>query len=85
LNLLKLDLTATPRLVDITVTGDVKEVFTKSGLDPRRLNVFALILDQDGQVAHSFYGLPATAYKIELAKGLAKLNLPEPKPPEPGR
>jgi hypothetical protein len=65
--------------------ADVKEVFTKSELDPKRLNVFALILDQKGRLAHSYYGLPAAAYKAELAKGLAKLNLPEGKAPEKDR
>ena len=35
------------------------------------------ILDQEGRLAHGFYGLPATAYKAEIAKGLSKLKLPE--------
>jgi hypothetical protein len=56
--------------------ADVKELFTKSKLDPRRLNVFALILDQQGELVHAFYGLPASAYQTEIPKGLAKLKVP---------
>ena len=57
--------------------ADVKEVFKQSKLDPKRLNVFALMLDHEGRLAHAYYGLPATAYKSEIAKARAKLMLPE--------
>src|SRR5581483_7732319 len=67
------------------MTTDVKEVFIKSELDRKRLNVFALILDQEGRLVHGFYGLPATAYQAEIAKGLAKLKLPQDRKPEKER
>jgi hypothetical protein len=64
---------------------DVKEAFTLSKLDSRRLNVFALILDHEGRVVHGYQGLPATAYKAEIARGLARLGLPAGKAPEKKR
>ncbi|HKB42699.1 MAG TPA: hypothetical protein VKD72_40090 [Gemmataceae bacterium] len=67
------------------MTDDVKEVFTKSGL--KGTNVYALILDQEGRLAHGFTGLSGRGegrsdYKVEITKGLARLKLLEEKAPE---
>src|SRR5262245_26206152 len=71
------------------MTDDVKDVFQKSKLseDPRHLNVYALILDHEGRLVHGYHGLSGRGegrsdYKVEIAKGLEKLKLPEDKRPE---
>jgi hypothetical protein len=73
-----------------TMPADVKEVFTASKLleDPRHLNVYALLLDQKGGLVHGYHGLSGRGegrsdYKVEIARGLEKLALPENK--RPGR
>jgi hypothetical protein len=65
------------------MTADVKEVFTTSKLaeDPKHLNVYALILDHEGRLVHGFHGLSGRGdgrsdYKVEIARGLARLKLP---------
>jgi hypothetical protein len=65
---------------------DVKEVFRASEVakDPRRANVFMLVLDHRGRLGHDFHGLPASRgvsegrsdYTKEIPKALAKLKLP---------
>jgi hypothetical protein len=67
--------------------ADVKEVFQKSEVakDPKRLNIFILVLDPDGRLVHSFHGLPATTrgagdgrsdYTKEIPTAVARLQLP---------
>lgn len=67
--------------------AEIKELFDRSeaGKDPKRLNVFMLMLDQEGRLVHSFHGLPSgrravgegrSDYSREIPKALAKLNLP---------
>src|SRR5262249_4135614 len=70
------------------MSTDVRAVFTTSKLseDPKHSNVYALILDQEGRLVHGFHGLSGRGekrsdYKAEIAKGLAKLKLPEGKKP----
>jgi len=70
--------------------ADVKEIFTGSELakDPKRLNLFVFMLDQQGRTVHSFHGLPGgvrggdgrSDYAKEIPNGLAKLKLPTDKP-----
>jgi hypothetical protein len=69
---------------------DVREVYTGSELskDPKRLNLFVFMLDDQGRTVHSFHGLPGGArggdgrsdYAKEIPKGLAKLRLPNDRP-----
>jgi hypothetical protein len=64
---------------------EVRDIFTKSDLfkDPERLNVFAFVLDHNGQLVHQFHGLPGgrgrarSDYAVELARAIARLKLPE--------
>jgi hypothetical protein len=66
--------------------ADVKEVFQSSEVakDPRRFNVFMLVLDQEGRFVHGFHGLPVSRgsaegrsdYRKEIPSALAKLKLP---------
>jgi hypothetical protein len=66
--------------------ADVKEVFRNSRVakDPKRLNVYLLVLDQGGRLVHGFHGLPASRgpadgrsdYTKEIHTALAKLKLP---------
>src|SRR5262245_13559812 len=70
------------------MTADVKAVFTKSKLseDPKHSNVYAFVLDQEGRLVHGYHGRSGRGdsrsdYKAEIAKGLAKLKLPEGKKP----
>ncbi|HKA08052.1 MAG TPA: hypothetical protein VKD71_12395 [Gemmataceae bacterium] len=74
------------------MTDDVKDLFKKSKLseDPRHLNVYALILDHQGRLLHGFHGLSGRGegrsdYKVEIARGLERLKLPEGKRPEQER
>ena len=70
--------------------ADVKAIFTGSALskDPKRLNLFVFMLDQQGRMVHGFHGLPGGArgsdgrsdYAKEIPSGLAKLKLPTDKP-----
>jgi hypothetical protein len=70
--------------------ADVKAIFTGSELskDPKRLNLFVFMLDQQGRMVHGFHGLPGGArggdgrsdYTKEIPNGLAKLKLPTDKP-----
>ena len=70
--------------------ADVKEIFTGSELakDPKRLNLFVFMLDQQGRTVHSFHGLPGgvrggdgrSDYAKEIPNGLAKLKLPADRP-----
>ncbi len=70
-----------------TADAEAKELFDKSGLGDG--NTFVLFLDSDGKLVHGFRayatgGRQATYVQDEIAKGLAKLALPdvEPKPAE---
>jgi len=66
--------------------ADVKAVFTGSKLskDPKRLNLFVIMLDHQGRTVHDFHGLPGGArggdgrsdYAKEIPRGLAKLKRP---------
>jgi hypothetical protein len=77
---------------EAAMDADMKELFQQSDVakDPKRLNTFVLLLDSQGQLVHSFHGLPASGrggdgrsdYKAEVAKALAKLKLPAETPPE---
>jgi hypothetical protein len=70
--------------------ADVKAIFTGSELskDPKRLNLFVFMLDQQGRLVHGFHGLPGGArggdgrsdYAKEIPNGLAKLQLLTDKP-----
>jgi hypothetical protein len=65
---------------------DVKEVFEQSAVakDPKRLNVFAFVLDCDGRFVHGFHGLPASRgpgdgrsdYKKEIPTAAARIKMP---------
>jgi hypothetical protein len=75
--------------VEATMTREVKEVFGQSEVakPPRRSNTFMLLLDPQGRLVHGFHGLSGRGvgrsdYKVEVAKGLAKLKLPEGKTPD---
>jgi hypothetical protein len=65
--------------------ADVKEVQqSEVAKDPKRLNLFILVLDSDGRLVHSFHGLPASAragdgrsdYRKEIPTAITKLKLP---------
>src|SRR5438876_129905 len=66
---------------------EAKELFAKSPLlkDRNRLNIFAFVLNPQGEVVHEFHGLPGKAtvesarsdYSVEITKALAKLKLPD--------
>ncbi len=66
------------------MTPEVKDVFSSSEVarDPKRLNTFMFLLDPQGRLVHGFHGLSGRGegrsdYAAEIAKGLAKLKLPE--------
>src|SRR5262249_684459 len=70
--------------------ADVKAIFNGSELskDPKRLNLFVFMLDDQGRLVNSFHGLPGggrggdgrSDYAKEIPNGLAKLKLPGDKP-----
>ncbi len=74
--------------VEASMPREVKEIFGPSDVaKEKRGNTFVFLLDPQGRLVHGFHGLSGRGvgrsdYKVEIAKGLAKLKLPEGKPPD---